>query len=76
MGVFEWLFSYEEPPEEKQPEIDEEDLPHGPEPDMEVEGFQELNDRINENQTVGMEDGMEGFEDDDEDEEEDEEDEL
>jgi hypothetical protein len=57
-SLFDFLFGYEEPPDEESPEVDEEDLPHAPDRLDEVEGLQELNDRINENQTVGMEDGM------------------
>jgi hypothetical protein len=68
MGVLDWLFGYEEPPEEELPEIDEEDLPEAPELPTEIEGYQELTDHINENQTVGMEDGMDIEDEDEEDE--------
>ena len=69
-GLLNFLFGIEETDEEEQPEIEDEDLPHAPDLIDPIEGFEELNDRINENQTVGMEDGLDIGEDDNDENEE------
>jgi hypothetical protein len=57
--LFDFLFGTNTTEEDAQEQNDDTDLPEAPDPmPVEVEGFKELVDEINENQTRGEEGGM------------------
>jgi hypothetical protein len=66
-GLFDLLFGYEPDEEDEEETVAEEDLPHAPDQiPFEPDGYRDLVEEIDENQTRGEEDGIDAPSDTDE----------